>query len=440
MLLRFLFLFTPLALPVLASLKDLSNCDPLKKDAHCPPDPAFATETSFNFTRTSWDDDQFTSFWTADSSTIKDKRQLALNSTDGKGAAFIVWQDGQAPTLTSTKYLLFGKVSVQVQAAKGPGLITAIVLKSDSGDEIDWELLGAYENQAQTNYFYDGQPLFNTYNTTHHLDASSFAQPHTYAIEWTPASLTFSIDGVVRKTWHNPSDDSSSLATSDSESVIPASNWPQTPMQIKLGIWSVSNASDPGTISWAGGLPDWSGAATHAADKDDLSYAAHFLSLQLQDYVGGCNETDSGSGSIEYLYDERTTGWQDIDLKGCANRAAPGENPPPPPPPPPPPSSSSSSSLATSSSHGSSSSLATSSSHGSSSSSSSSQPTQGEQSASPTNTATEGSEGQPSETGDQSPDPSETGGSDDSGNAALPSGRPSSPLGAVVFLLWLLAV
>lgn len=34
--------------------------------------------------------------------------------------------------------MLFGKVRVQVQAAKGPGLITAIVLKSDSGDEIDW--------------------------------------------------------------------------------------------------------------------------------------------------------------------------------------------------------------------------------------------------------------------------------------------------------------
>ncbi|KAL7820799.1 concanavalin A-like lectin/glucanase [Trichoderma gracile] len=406
MLLRFLLLFTPLALPVLASLKDLSNCDPLKKDAHCPPDPAFATETSFDFTRTSWDDDQFTSFWTADSSTAKDKRQLTLNNTDGKGAAFTVWQDGQAPTLTSTKYLLFGKVSVQVQAAKGPGLITAIVLKSDSGDEIDWELLGAYENQAQTNYFYDGQPLFNTYNTTHHLDASSFAQPHTYAIEWTPSNLTFSIDGSVRKTWHNnnPSD-----SRSGSDSIIPASKWPQTPMQIKLGIWSVSNASDPGTISWAGGLPDWSGRAAADKDKHPSSYAAHFLSLQLQDYAGGCNETDGGG--IEYLYDERTTSWQDIDLKGCANRAAvPGEYPPLPPPSP--------------------------------ATTSSPQPTQSEQSASsPTGTAaTDGGQDQPTETGDQDPDPSETGGSDDSGNAALPSGRPSSPLGAVVFLLWLLAV
>ncbi|KAL7805824.1 glycoside hydrolase family 16 protein [Trichoderma aethiopicum] len=407
LLLLLLLLLSPLALPVLASLKDLSNCDPLKKDAHCPPDPAFATETSFDFTRTSWDDDQFTSFWSADSSTVKDKRQLVLNSTDGKGAAFTVWQDGQAPTLTSNKYLLFGKVSVQVQAAKGPGLITAIVLKSDSGDEIDWELLGAYENQAQTNYFYDGQPLFNTYNTTHHLDASSFAQPHTYAIEWTPLNLTFSIDGVVRKTWHHQH---SSDSISPADSVIPASKWPQTPMQLKLGIWSVSNASDPGTVSWAGGLPDWSD--NDAADKEP--YVAHFYSLQLQDYAGGCNETDGKGGGIEYLYDERTTGWQDIDLKGCANRAAPGEYPPLPPPPPP--------SATTSGGSG----------------GDSSRPTQSGQSASPT--ATDGSEGQSTETGDQEQDPAETGGSDDSGNGALPSGRPSSPLGAVVFLLWLLAV
>ncbi|PTB61940.1 glycoside hydrolase family 16 protein [Trichoderma citrinoviride] len=323
-----LLLTIPLALPVLASLKDLSNCDPLKKDAHCPPDLAFATETSFDFTRTSWDDDHFTSFWTADSSTAHDKRQLALNNTDGKGAAFTIWQDGQAPTLTSTKYLLFGKVSVQVQAAKGPGLITAIVLKSDSGDEIDWRNLCLVYGSNST--------------------------------------------------------------------------YPQTP--VKLRPYCISRLSSSG--------PTTTVQNACCGNKDHHPYAAYFLSLQLQDYAGGCNETDDGSGGggIEYLYDERTTGWQDIDVKGCAKRAAPGEYPPLPPPP-----------------------------------SGTSQPTQSEPSAaSPTTTttttATDGSGGQPTETGDQSPDPSETGAGDDSGNAALPSGRPSSPLAAVMFLLWLLAV
>lgn len=49
-----------------------------------------------------------------------------------------MFRTGDAPTLASNKYLLFGKVSVTMQAAKGAGLITAMVLKSDSGDEIDW--------------------------------------------------------------------------------------------------------------------------------------------------------------------------------------------------------------------------------------------------------------------------------------------------------------
>ncbi|KAL7910978.1 glycoside hydrolase family 16 protein [Trichoderma velutinum] len=379
----FLLLSLYLALSVLASLKDLSHCDPLKKDARCPPDPLFASKTSFDFTKTTWDD-QFNSFWTVDSSTLQDKRQLSFNNTDGKGAAFNIWQDGQAPTLTSDKYLLFGRVSVEVQAVKGPGIITAIVLKSDSGDEIDWELLGAFENQAQTNYFYDGQPLFNTYNTTYHLDVSSFASTQKYGIEWTPTNLSFSINNIVHKSWHIGD--------------IPASKWPQTPMQVKLGIWTVSNSSDPGTVTWAGGLPNWPG---HDADKN--LYSAYFKTVELEDYTGGCNETDKGA-DVEYLYDERTTGWQDIEINGCVKRSTPGAYPPP---------------------------IA---------SSGSSQPTHtsdGDKSH-PSSSATTIEE-QPSQTGEQNPDPSEDS-SDESGNAALPSGRPSSPLGAVIFLLWLLAV
>ncbi|RFU77755.1 cell wall glucanosyltransferase mwg1 [Trichoderma arundinaceum] len=381
MLHRLLLLFTHLALPVLASLKDLSHCDPLKKDAHCPPDPAFASKITFDFTKATWDD-QFTSFWAVDSSTAQDKRQLNLGNTNGKGAAFSIWQDGQAPTLTSNKYFLFGKISVEVQAAKGPGLITAIVLKSDSGDEIDWELLGAFENQAQTNYFYDGQPLFNTYNTTYHLDSSSFASSHKYGIEWTPTYINFSINNVVRKTWR----------VGD----IPAYKWPQTPMQVKVGIWPVSNSSDPGTIAWAGGLPDWSDR-----DADKIPYRAYFKVLELEDYTGGCNETEKGA-KIEYLYDERTTGWQDIDVRGCIKRTTPGIYPPP------------------------------------LSSSSGSSPPKQTQHPSAT-TGNSGGSGRPSQTAEQNPSPSD-GGSDDSDSAAPPSGRLSSPLGAVILLFWLLAV
>ncbi|KAG5939766.1 hypothetical protein E4U53_007740, partial [Claviceps sorghi] len=160
------------------------------------------------------------------------------------------------------------------------------------------ELLGAYDNQAQTNYFYDGQALFNTYNNTYDLATSSFDAPQTYAVEWTDQFLSFSINDTVRKVWY-PGE-------------IPPEKWPQTPMQVKLGVWSVGNDSDPGTVAWAGGVPDWAAGP----------YRALFTRLQIQDYTGFCNETDGG-GRVEYQYDERTVGWQKIRIAGCKARPGP---------------------------------------------------------------------------------------------------------------------
>ncbi|KAG6157775.1 hypothetical protein E4U35_005664 [Claviceps purpurea] len=87
--------------------------------------------------RHGWDDEHFAAFWAVDNSTAEDRKCLDFG-TDGKGVAMGMFKTGDAPTLASNKYLLFGKVSVTMQAAKGAGLITAMVLKSDSGDEIDW--------------------------------------------------------------------------------------------------------------------------------------------------------------------------------------------------------------------------------------------------------------------------------------------------------------
>lgn len=143
-----------------ASLKDLANCDPLRKDmrndpiaqkscpkktrtepskltvaSDCPPDAAFAGKASFDFTTANWDN--VLDFWAVDEATASDKKRLDFD-TEGNGVAMGMWKPGDAPTLVSSKYLLFGKVSVTLRAAKGNGLITAVVLKSDSGDEIDW--------------------------------------------------------------------------------------------------------------------------------------------------------------------------------------------------------------------------------------------------------------------------------------------------------------
>lgn len=163
------------------------------------------------------------------------------------------------------------------------------------------ELLGAYDQQAASNYFYDGKALYNTYNDTYRLDVSSFDAFHRYSVEWTDKLLSFSIDGQTRKTWH----------VGD----IPPGSWPQTPMHVKVGVWSVSKDSDGGEVMWAGGVPDW----------DRGPFRAYFKSLEIEDYMGRCTKAQ---GPVEYQYDERTWGWQHVQVRGCEKR--PGADLPPP--------------------------------------------------------------------------------------------------------------
>ncbi|UNI17856.1 hypothetical protein JDV02_004170 [Purpureocillium takamizusanense] len=219
-----------------AGLKDLACCDPLRKDMHCPPDLAFAGNASFDFIKTG-PGDEFGDFWAVDNATLH--HHGLDHDTNEHGLAVDVGKPGDAPTLVSQRYLFFGKVSVTLKAAKGVGVITTFALKSDSGDEIDWELLGAYDNQAATNYFHDGKAVYNTYNDTYTLDTSSFDAFHTYTIEWTDQVLVFSIDGTPRRTWRA------------GEGMSPGI-WPQTPVQVRLGVWAVDTGSERGEVSWAG--------------------------------------------------------------------------------------------------------------------------------------------------------------------------------------------
>ncbi|OAA71622.1 cell wall glucanosyltransferase Mwg1 [Cordyceps fumosorosea ARSEF 2679] len=290
------------AWPSYGGLHDPSNCNPLAKDSHCPPNVAFAGKKSFNFEGASHNKD-FEDFWIVDDQTKEDHDRLKFVG-NGNGVEVSITEQKKAPTLTSHQYLFFGKVTVRAKAAKGTGLVTTIVLKSDSGDEIDWEMLGAFQNQAQSNYYYNGQPLFNTYNTTYAISSSSYDDFHDYTVEWTDKALTFSIDGAERRTWQ-PGE-------------IPADKWPQTPMRVQLGLWAVGRRDDPGEISWAGGAVDWSGQP----------FAAAFHSVQVEDYAGWCEEVEDGR--VEYQYDNKTKGWADVRVAGCRKRREPGVTAPPP--------------------------------------------------------------------------------------------------------------
>ena len=199
----------------------------------CPSDPALGTAATFNFTtQTSTD----ASVW---------------NTTAGKvdynteGAFFTINQRGESPTIQSNFYIFFGTVEVIMKAASGQGVISSIVLESDDLDEIDWELMGGNTTHAETNYFGKG-------NTTSYDRATYYPvnKPqenfHNYTVDWSQEKIEWLIDGDIVRT----------LLYADA---LGGKDFPQTPMNVRLGIWAGGDSSEPnGTIEWAGGPTDYS--------------------------------------------------------------------------------------------------------------------------------------------------------------------------------------
>lgn len=121
-----------------------------------------------------------------------------------------------------------------MKAAPGIGIVSTIVLQSDDLDEIDWEWLGGDNGQVQSNYFGKGQTL--TYNRgAFHPNPGNHDGFHKYTIEWTANQILWQIDGTTVR----------ALSYASAE----PGQYPQTPMQLKLGIWSGGDSSQPaGTV------------------------------------------------------------------------------------------------------------------------------------------------------------------------------------------------
>ncbi|KAG9251194.1 cell wall glucanosyltransferase Mwg1 [Emericellopsis atlantica] len=268
--------------------EDRSQCDPTRKDEHCPPDPGFAGAVAFDFSSSSSWDNSPDNTWV-----IKDEDLVKFHDDD-KALEIKVEKEGQEAWVSSRQYLFFGKVTFEVEAAAGQGIVTALVLKSDSGDEIDWELLGASDKEAQTNYFHDGDAVPNTYNTTYAMN-TTITDTHVYGIEWTDETLVFSIDDVDVKTWR--------------VGQIPRSKWPQTPMFVALRLWTITSSDDPGLVTWGGGQPSW----------DSAPFTATIHRVEIEDYAGGCREIEN---RVEYFYDEHFRAWEDVQVSGCKGKPA----------------------------------------------------------------------------------------------------------------------
>ncbi|WPH01662.1 Hypothetical protein R9X50_00451200 [Acrodontium crateriforme] len=149
--------------------------------------------------------------------------------------------------VTSTHYVWYGKVSASLTTSQGQGVVTAFILMSDMKDEIDFEFVGTDIQTAQSNYYFQG---ITDYHNEKNLSASDTVQnTHKYEFDWTPDTLTWSIDGQAMRV----------LNRNDTyNSTTGQYHYPQTPARIQLSLWPAGlSTNGAGTIAWAGGLVNW---------------------------------------------------------------------------------------------------------------------------------------------------------------------------------------
>ncbi|KAB8346071.1 hypothetical protein FH972_023123 [Carpinus fangiana] len=247
--------------PVFA--QTFTKCNPLQQT--CPADTALGKSITADFT--------------SESSDFSGSGGGITYGADG--ASLTVASQGQAPTLESKWYLMFGKVEVSLKAAPGTGIVSSFVMQSDDLDEIDLEWLGGDAAQVQSNYF--GKGITGGYDRgAFHPDPTSQSAFTTYTIDWTPDQVVWQINGQTVRVL---------------TSAQAGNQFPQTPMQIKIGAWAGGDPSNaPGTISWAGGQTDYS--------------AGPFTMV-----VKSVTATDYSTGT-QYKYGDNSGSWQSIQAVG----------------------------------------------------------------------------------------------------------------------------
>ncbi|KAL2220625.1 concanavalin A-like lectin/glucanase domain-containing protein [Thermoascus aurantiacus ATCC 26904] len=249
-----------------ASAQTYTSCDPTKSTS-CPPDPGLDASTYHIDFRGASSPFQG---WNTVAGTV---------NTGDSGAEFTIQKQGDAPTIETAFYFLFGRVDVTMKVAPGTGIVSSIVLESDDLDEIDWEALGGDTTQVQTNYFGKGDT--SSYDRATFVNVNSPQTTfHTYSVDWTSSAINWLIDGNVVRT----------LNYADAQG---GSRFPQTPARLRLGIWAGGDPSNPqGTIEWAGGVTDYSQAP----------FTMYVQSVDITNYTP----------ASEYQYTDTSGSWQSI--------------------------------------------------------------------------------------------------------------------------------
>lgn len=208
---------------------------------------------------------------------------------DSSGVTFTVAAQGDAPQLNSGFYLMFGRVEITMKCATGTGIVSSVVLQSDTLDEIDMEFLGIRPTEVQTMYF--GQAQTPSSGEVIIKTPDNQADFVTYAVDWSANRIIWSVDGAQVRV----------LEYADAGGL-----YPQTPMQLKFGVWAGGDPSNAaGTIKWAGGTTDYSQGP----------FAMTVQSVDVTDYSTGS----------QYKYGNTNGTWQSIESVGGKINANAGE-------------------------------------------------------------------------------------------------------------------
>ncbi len=114
----------------------------------------------------------------------------------------------QGTRLSTTRYMLYGKFSVEMNALPVPGIVVTFITMSDRKDEIDWqdifilnnrEFTGQHANQVHSNVFYKGIQEFVIHDILLPVPRG-IANMHTYTLDWKKDSLTWLVDGTPLRT------------------------------------------------------------------------------------------------------------------------------------------------------------------------------------------------------------------------------------------------
>ena len=154
---------------------------------------------------------------------------------------FTMYQ-GRSVKVSHGDLFQYGHFSWMARAANAPGAVSAVILLSSGGDEIDIEYVGKNPDQLESNIFFKGIKEFGTYGAVHKVP--SISEWHRIGINWTPESISWSLNDQVVRVLRKDQSYSSKHAL-----------WmfPEDPSKFEFGLWDGKDVS-----GWAGGPIDWS--------------------------------------------------------------------------------------------------------------------------------------------------------------------------------------